>query len=103
MCVCVCMCGVVVLCPWLRAEVPEFKPHSVIFQLVFHLPPSSPPSCDWVPGICWGASSRPFLATAMVQVGLRVPTLLAVRKGLFSCRVPSPAPGALLARLTVPA
>ncbi len=35
-----------------------------VFHIVFHLPPTSPtslPSCDWVPGICWGANSRPFL------------------------------------------
>ncbi len=37
-----------------------------------------------------------------VLVGTWVPTPLAVRKGLF-LRVPSPAPGALLARLIVPA
>ncbi len=45
-------------------EVLEFKPNSGIFHLIFHLPPpspTSPPSCDWVPGICWGANSRPFL------------------------------------------
>ncbi len=40
---------------------------------------------------------------SMVQVGFRVPTPLAVKKGLVLLRVPSPAPGALLARLTVPA
>ncbi len=42
------------------AEVSEFKPNSGNF----HLPPTSPtspPSCNWVPSICWGANSRPFL------------------------------------------
>ncbi len=38
-----------------------------------------------------------------VQVGLWVPTPLAVRKGACSPGVPSPAPGALLAWLTVSA
>ncbi len=57
------------------------------FHLVFLLLPptssTSPPSCDWVPGICWGANSRSFShEIAMVQVGLRVPTPLAMRKGL---------------------
>ncbi len=45
-------------------EVLSSSPTQAIFPSVFHLPPTSPtspPSCDWGPGICWGANSRPFL------------------------------------------
>ncbi len=47
-CVCVCVCVwvcvcVVWLCPWLRAH--------LVISICY----------DWVPGICWGANSRPFL------------------------------------------
>ncbi len=39
----------------------EFKPHTqAVFHLVFHLPPTSPTSplsCDWVPGIYWVANT----------------------------------------------
>ncbi len=59
---CVCMC----LCVWCGGCVLGSGPE------------------DWVPGICWGADSRPFLMNRMVQVGLQVPTSLAVRKDLFS-------------------
>ncbi len=78
----VCMwwvCGVVVYCPVLSWA--EFKSNSGnFFPSDFpsaSTSPTSPLSCDWVPGIRWGANSRLFL-------GLRVPTPLAVRKGLFS-------------------
>ncbi len=80
-------------------------------KLNFHLPPTSPPSCDWGggggvgggggPGICWDANSRPFLMKQQWPSGTSVPTPLAVRKGLFSCKFLAPAPGALLAWLTV--
>ncbi len=64
MCEYVWLCGVVVVSwaqgprSWVQAELRQF------FHLIFHLPPTSPtgpPSCDWVPGICWGANSRPYL------------------------------------------
>ncbi len=91
--VCVCVCVVALWCSGsVCGSGPEglsSSPTLAIFPLVFCLPPTSPtspPSCDWVPGICWGANSRPFLVnTAMIQMGFRVPTPLAVRKGLFSC------------------
>ncbi len=76
MLVCVCVCVLVcvrvdVVAVWCSGcvlgsgpQVPEFKPNSgIFFHLIFYLPPTSPtsqPSCDWVPGICWGANSRPF-------------------------------------------
>ncbi len=64
-------------------EVLSSSPTQATFRLVFHLPPTSPPSCDWhLLGCKFKAFSH---ATAMVQVGLRVPTPLAVMKGLFSC------------------
>ncbi len=86
MCVCVyvifmcVLCGVVVV-SLAGPEVPEFKPHPGTFHLVFHLPPTS---CDWGPDICW-VQIQGLHETTMVQVGLRVPTPLAVRKGLLSC------------------
>ncbi len=82
-CMSVCVCVVVVsLAQGLRSQ--SSSPTLAIFHLVFHLPstsPTSPPSCDWGPGIC-KFKAFPH-ATAMVQVGLQVPTPLAVRKGLF--------------------
>ncbi len=79
-CVCV-QCGLVVvsLAQGLRSQ------SSSPSLAIFHLPPTSPPSCDWVRGIFWGTNSKVSShEIAMVQVGLRVPTPLAVRKGLFS-------------------
>ncbi len=61
----------------------------MVLHLVLYLPPTShisPPSCDRVLGIYWGANSRTFThETAVVQVGLQLLTPLAVRKDLFSC------------------
>ncbi len=45
-------------------EVLSSIPTLATFHLAFHLPPTSltsPPNCNWVPGICWGAISRPSL------------------------------------------
>ncbi len=88
--VCMCVCAVCV-CVWCSGvpEILEFKPNSGIFHLIFHLPPTSPtspPSCDWGTWHLLGCKFKAFShATAMVQVGLWIPTPLAVRKGLFSC------------------
>ncbi len=99
-CVCVCMRVYVYMCLcewWLWGVVvvsglrsPSSSPTQAIFHLIFHLPPTSPtspPSCDCV--YTWHLLGCKFKAfsheTAMVQVGLRVPTPLAVRKGLFPC------------------
>ncbi len=70
-CACACMysmcmyvwwlCGVVVVSLAQGLRSTSSSPTQAIFHLVFHLPPTSPPSCDWVPGICWGANARPFL------------------------------------------
>ncbi len=59
MCVCVCVC----VCVCSGGCVLGSGPAKQLFHLVFHLSPTSPPSCDWVPGISWGANSnsRPFL------------------------------------------
>ncbi len=63
------------------------SPTQAFFHLLFHLPPTptSSLSCDWVPGICRGANSRPFLMQQQWSRWDSVPTPLAVRKGLFSC------------------
>ncbi len=93
-CVCACVCVLVYwLISWLRAWGPEFNPHLGIFHLVFFFLCLLPVhSCDWVG--TWhllGCKFKVFShATAMVQVGLRVPTPLAMRKGL-SPEVLSPA------------
>ncbi len=108
MCVCTCVCGVVVVSLAQGLKVPSSSPTQAIFHLVFHLPstsPTSPPSCDWGPGICWGANSRPFLMQQQWSgpggiLGAHV-TCCEERPVLL--RVSSPAPGVLLARLTVPA
>ncbi len=75
--------------PWFRAWDPEFKPHSGLFPSAF--PSASHQSHQstqlWL-GTWYllGCKFKAFShATTMVQVGLRVPTPLAVRKGLFSC------------------
>ncbi len=91
LCVYVCVC-VWWLCVFSSQPVgSEFKPHSGNFPSVFFLiclPPAPPvhPGCDWVPGIFWGANSRPFL---MQQQWSRwdfgCPHHLLVSKGLFSC------------------
>ncbi len=93
--VCVCVhvmqCVYICVCVWCSGvpEILEFKPNSGIFHLIFHLPPTSPtspPSCDWGTWHLLGCKFKAFShATAMVQVGLWIPTPLAVRKGLFSC------------------
>ena len=55
-----------------------------LFHLVFHLPPTSPPSCDWVPGICWDANSMAFLMKQQwSRWDFRCPYHLVW--GLFSC------------------
>ena len=63
-CMCVCVCVCVCVLGW-GPQVLNSSPTLPIFHSVFlSLPPTSPtslPSCDWVPGICWGANSRPFL------------------------------------------
>ncbi len=46
---------------WYSDSGPEILSSSPTLVAIFHLPPSSPPSCDWGPGVCWGANSRPFL------------------------------------------
>ncbi len=98
LCVCVCWvwCSDCVLGS--GPEVLSSNPTLAIFYLVFlPLPPTSPPSCDWVPGIFWGANSRPFFFGTL---GAHT-TCCEERSVLL--RVPSPVPGALLAWLTVPA
>ncbi len=107
-CVCgggyVCLCGVVVVSlAQAGPEVPEFKPNSGNFYLVFHMPPTSPPSCDWIPGICWDANSRPFLMNSNGPGGTSDAHTTCCEERPVLLRVPSPAPGALLARLTMPA
>ncbi len=86
LCVCVCVYG---FCHGLRALRSRVQAQlRQIFHLIFHLPPTSPtspPSCDWVPGICWGANLRLFLMKQQWSRWDFVPTPLAVRKGLFSC------------------
>ncbi len=81
---------------------PELSPTLTIF----HLPPTSPtnpPSCDWGPGICWGANSRPFLMKQQwSRWDLGAHTICCEERSVL-LQVPSPAPGALFARLTVPA
>ncbi len=98
MCVCVFVC---VVATWCSGCDPEFKPNSG------HFPSRFPPAQPVHPAVIGyldflGCKFKAFShETAMVQVGLRVSTPLAVRKGLFSCEFLAPAPGALLARLTV--
>ncbi len=76
-CVCVCVCG---FSGCVLGSGPEVKP------VIFHLPP--PPAHPAVIGdlAFAGVQFKAFShATAMIQVGLQVPTPLAVRKGLFFC------------------
>ncbi len=106
-CACVCVCVCVCVCTWWLCGVvvvslaqglgsPSSSPTQAIFHLVFHLPPTSPtspPSCN----------SRPFLMKQQWSSwDFRCPHNWLWGK-VFLLWVPSPAPGALLARLTVPA
>ncbi len=67
-CVCVCV-SVSVVAMWCSGcvlgsgpEVLSSSPNQAIFDLIFlPLPPTSPPSCDWVPGICWNGNLKAFL------------------------------------------
>ena len=92
-----CLCVYVCVCVWVAVwcsgcvlgsgpEVPEFKPNSGNFRSNFLF--ASHQSTQLRLGT-WHLLGCKFKAfsheTAMVQVGLRVPTPLAVRKGLFSC------------------
>ncbi len=94
-CLCVCTCGgyvvyivVVSLAQGLRSVVQA--PLWQFFCLVFHQPPPAPPvRSNQLSLGTWhllGCKFKTFThKKAMVQVGLRVPTLLAVRRiGLFS-------------------
>ena len=65
------LCGVVVVFLGSGPEVLGSSPTQENFHLVFHLHPTSPPSCDWVPGICKGVNSRPFLMKLFVRAQLR--------------------------------
>ncbi len=84
-CVCVCVCVCVLWCSGcvLRSG-PEVLSSSPT-QAIFHLPPTSPPSCDWGPGICWDANSRPFLMQQQWSRWDFGSTPFVVRKGLFFC------------------
>ncbi len=56
-----------------------------LWQLSICAPPVHPPVIGYL-AFAIGCKLKAFThETAMVQVGLRVPTPLAVRKGLFSC------------------
>ncbi len=89
-CVCVCLCGVVVVSraqgprSWVQAQLRQF--FHLIFPSASHQPHQS--TQLWLG--TWHLLGCEFKAfsheTAMVQVGLWVPTPLVVRKGLFSCK-----------------
>ncbi len=100
------LCGVVVvsLTKGLRSQ--SSSSTQAIFHLIYHLPPTcptSPPSCGLGTWHLLGCKFKAFShVTAMVQVGLHAHTTC-YRKANGLLPVPSPAPGALLALLTVPA
>ncbi len=93
-CVCVCVC--VCVSVWCSGCVLG---SGQLFHLVFHLPPTSPtspPSCDWVTGICWCVNSRPFLMKQQwSKWDLGAHTTCCEERPIL-LRVPSLAPGALL-------
>ncbi len=81
-CVCVCCSGCVL---GSGPAVLSSSPTQAIFPSDFHLPPTSPtspPSSDWVPGIYWGASSRPFLMKQQWTSGAHT---TCCEESLFSC------------------
>ncbi len=73
------LCGVVVV-SWLGGlRSPHFKPLRQPLLLVFHLPPTSPPSCDWVGTLAFaGVQIQSLFSCNSNGPGV------AVRKGLFS-------------------
>ncbi len=99
-CVYVCVCGVVVVTVWCVVVVSHTQ---AVFHLVFHLLPPAPPVHSAVIGYLV-ANSRPFL---MKQQWSRWDFgclhHLLWGQACAPARVPSPALGTLLARLTVPA
>ncbi len=97
------LCGVVVMSLAQGPEVPSSSPTQAIFLHLSPTSPTSPPSCDWVPGIFLGANSRPFLISSNGPGGTSGAHTICCEERPVLLRVPSPAPGALLARLTVPA
>ncbi len=95
-CVYVCVCVVCMVAVWCSGcvlgsgpEVPEFKPNSGNLPSDFPSASHQPHQSTQLWLGTWHLLGCKFKAfsheTAMVQVGLRVPTPLAVRKGLFSC------------------
>ncbi len=112
MCMCVCVCVYMYVCVYVCVavwcsgcvlgsgpQVPEFKPNSGIFSSDFpsaSYQPHHPPSCDWVPGICWGANSRPFLMNSNGPGGTSGAHTTCCEERPVLLRVPSPAPGACL-------
>ncbi len=109
--VCVCVCGEVVvsLAQGLRSQ--SSSPTQAIFHLIYLPPtsPTSPPSYGWVPGIkhLLGRKLKAFSHDTAGPGGTSGAHTTYGEESLFSCeflaRVTSLAPGALLARLTVPA
>ena len=94
-CVCIYMCvwGLVVKWfvhwahdPWVMGSSPTTR--RWILSNLLPLPPTtptSPPSCELVPGVSWGANHSSFSLTAVVQVGLWVPTPLVVVGDVCIC------------------
>ncbi len=99
----VCECAVAVWCSdcvlVAQAEVLSSSPTLAIYHTIC-LPPAPR---DWVPGICWDANSRPFLINKQWSSGTSGAHSICCEERPVLLRVPSPAPGVLLARLTVPA
>ncbi len=91
---------------------PEFKPtgnFSIWFSICLPPAPPAPPAPPVHPAVIGYLAFAGVLIQGLSSCnsngpgGTSVPTPLAVRKGACSPGVPSPAPGALLARLTVSA
>ena len=89
--------------PWVMGSNPTTR--RWILSNLLPLPPTtptSPPSCEWVPGVSWGANHSSFSLNSSSPGGTSGAHTTCCEKVAGPLRVPSPFSRSLLARLVVP-